>query len=410
MPVKILVVDDEPDLEALMVQKFRKKIKDNEYSFVFARNGIEALKKLEQDTDIHIVLTDLNMPEMDGLTLLDNMLKLDRIIRAVVVSAYGDMSNIRSAMNRGASDFILKPIDFHDLEITINKMIEQYKTVNESLEIKLSLRDIEKELDVAKEIQQSMLPTDFFPILDNTSYELYGTMIPAKHVGGDFFDFFPLGEHRIGLMIADVSGKNISASLFMAISKALLHYIASQSDSPLETIKKANDLLCYKNDSVMFVTAFYAILDLNTGELRYCNAGHNLPFVLSKEGKVSEIGKQSGLAMGVYECNQLTNLYPFEEAKLVLQPDDKLIFYTDGVTEAMNAQKEMYLAERLKAILTACKHMPIAELVHNILNDIKVFTTDVEQSDDITLMCLAYQPSEKNIPVTQVNTEVCIKL
>lgn len=401
MAVKILVVDDEPDLEALMIQKFRKKIKENEYSFIFARNGIEALEKLQADLDIHVVLTDLNMPEMDGLTFLDYLFKMDRIIKAVVVSAYGDMSNIRCAMNRGASDFILKPIDFQDLEITINKMIEQYGLLNESLDIKLSLRDLEKELEVAKEIQQSMLPADFFPLMENKSYQIYGKMIPAKQVGGDFFDFFPLGDHKIGLVIADVSGKNISASLFMAISKALLHYIASQNESPLETIRKANDLLCYKNDSAMFVTTFYAIIDLHNGELRFCNAGHNSPFVLSSDGKLTEIGKDSGLAMGIYDCEKLDSIYPFVESSIILKPNDKLIFYTDGVTEAMNIKKELYLVDRLKAALKNGAEKPLPEMVQYILSDIRTFTKDVEQSDDITLMCFSYQPVEEDLAMTK---------
>ena len=118
MAVKILVVDDEPDLELLILQKFRKKIAAKEFEFFFALNGVEALKKLEAIPDLSIILTDINMPEMDGLTLLAHLHQIDRPYKAIVISAYGDMSNIRSAMNKGASEFITKPIDFQDLEIT----------------------------------------------------------------------------------------------------------------------------------------------------------------------------------------------------------------------------------------------------------------------------------------------------
>src|SRR5215468_10604984 len=120
MPAKILVTDDEPDLELLVGQRFRKQIRAKEYEFTFARNGVEALEKLEADKEIRVVVTDLNMPVMDGLTLLARIGELPRILRVVIVSAYGDMQNIRTAMNRGAFDFLTKPIDFADLEVTLN--------------------------------------------------------------------------------------------------------------------------------------------------------------------------------------------------------------------------------------------------------------------------------------------------
>jgi YesN/AraC family two-component response regulator len=123
MPAKILVVDDEPDLELLIRQKFRRQIRDKEFEFVFARNGVEALKRLHTDPQIDLVLADINMPEMDGLTLLEKLDDLNPVLRAVIISAYGDMANIRAAMNRGAYDFITKPIDFQDLEITINRTL-----------------------------------------------------------------------------------------------------------------------------------------------------------------------------------------------------------------------------------------------------------------------------------------------
>jgi YesN/AraC family two-component response regulator len=129
MPAKILVVDDEPDLELLIRQKFRRQIRDKEFEFVFARNGVEALNTLQTDQAIDLVLTDINMPEMDGLTLLAKLDDLNPILRTVIISAYGDMANIRAAMNRGAYDFLTKPIDFQDLEITIHRTlhhVQQY--------------------------------------------------------------------------------------------------------------------------------------------------------------------------------------------------------------------------------------------------------------------------------------------
>ncbi len=122
-PYRILMVDDESDIEPLVLQRMRRKIRSGEYSFVFARNGVEALEMLKEDRDIDIVISDINMPEMDGLTLLEQIPKVDPNVRAVIVSAYGDMTNIRTAMRRGAFDFILKPIDFDDLDVTIERTL-----------------------------------------------------------------------------------------------------------------------------------------------------------------------------------------------------------------------------------------------------------------------------------------------
>ena len=130
----ILVVDDEPDLEGLVLQRMRREIRSGRYSFVFARNGVEALERLEDDDKIDIVITDINMPEMDGLTLLEQIPAYDPKLRCVIVSAYGDMKNIRTAMNRGAFDFLNKPIDFEDLRLTIERSLEHLKSIREAFE------------------------------------------------------------------------------------------------------------------------------------------------------------------------------------------------------------------------------------------------------------------------------------
>src|SRR4028119_777985 len=146
MPAKILVVDDEPDLEPLIRQKFRKRIRQNELLFIFARNGAEALEKLQAEPDIDMVLTDLNMPGLDGLTLLTRLNELHPIIKTVIISAYGDMENIRAAMNRGAFDFLTKPLDFQDLEITINKTLQHVQHMKGVLEQERLARQAQAEL------------------------------------------------------------------------------------------------------------------------------------------------------------------------------------------------------------------------------------------------------------------------
>src|SRR5215467_854669 len=180
MGFRILIVDDEPDVELLIRQRFRRKIREGEFEFEFARNGEEALAKLNEDHAIDIVMSDINMPVMDGLTLLSRLSSLDRVLRIVMVSAYGDMQNIRVAMNRGAYDFLTKPIDFDDFETTVQKTIQDIKGAREGQQARLQLNALENELNVASRIQQSMLPRKFPPFADRHEFDIYAEMNAAR--------------------------------------------------------------------------------------------------------------------------------------------------------------------------------------------------------------------------------------
>src|SRR4051794_12470868 len=183
MPFKILVVDDEPDVEVLIKQRFRRKIREGGVAFEFALNGEEALAKLHGDDSIDIVMSDINMPVMDGLTLLSRLRDMDRVLRTVIVSAYGDMQNIRIAMNRGAYDFLTKPIDFEDFEITLQKTIQEIEGIRAGHHARKQLDALESELSVANRIQQSMLPRRFPPFPERHEFEVYAEMEPARSVG-----------------------------------------------------------------------------------------------------------------------------------------------------------------------------------------------------------------------------------
>ena len=201
---KILVVDDEPDLETLILQRMRRSIRSGQYEFVFAHNGVEALEILGEDDTIDMVLSDINMPKMDGLTLLEQMPSVDPNLRAVIISAYGDMKNIRTAMNRGAFDFITKPLDFDDLRVTIDRTLRHLAEWRDAVSARDKLVALQNELDVANQMQQSILPTEF---PTNAHLGTSGHMEPARDVGGDFFDIIRLEGGRIGLSIADVSDR-----------------------------------------------------------------------------------------------------------------------------------------------------------------------------------------------------------
>ena len=385
MPEKMLVVDDEPDLESLIRQRFRKKIRDGEYDFVFAHNGLEALARLLEHSDIGIILSDINMPEMDGLTLLSKMNELKNpALRTVIVSAYGDMDNIRTAMNRGAYDFITKPVDFADLEITIEKTITELESVRKAIKEHDKLLAIQYDLDTARNIQSAILPKKFPPFPERNEFEIFAAMEPAKEVGGDLYDFFLLDNDSVGFVIGDVSGKGVPAAIFMAVSRTLIRATALKGISPDECLTYVNSLLCRESVSSMFVTVFYGILNFKTGELNYANGGHNPPYIVSKEGELRTIDLTGGLALGAFEGVMYKNNI------IQLNPGDTIFTFTDGVTEAMDPEFELYSEERLEKFLKERFTLTATELVKESFADVHGYAKDAQQSDDITVLAVKY--------------------
>lgn len=390
---KILVVDDEPDLQMLMLQKFRHKVKSREYEFLFAENGAEALETIKVNSDLSLVLSDINMPKMNGLTLLDELRKLNRNdLKTIMVSAYGDMDNIRIAMNRGAYDFITKPIDFKDLETTIDKTISEIKRYLKSIEMEAQLESLNYDLVMAAQIQQKILHQDFPVFPDDDRFEIFAHMMAAKHVGGDFYDFFMFDEDHLAFFIGDVTGKGIPAAIYMAVCKTMLRAIGSEVKSPSEVITKVNIMLIPESDISTFVTVFYGLLDVNTGELSYCNAGHNLPYLQSKEGSVIELKNEGGLLMGKFEDAS------YDEACIKLEPGHTILTFTDGVTEAENEESDFFEEERVIKFLKKNSQKITRSIVKSLFLEVMKFAGAATQSDDITVLAIQYDPAMKKKP------------
>ena len=382
-PYKILVVDDEPDLEPLMLQRMRRDIRRGQYEFVFAHDGNEALQRLNEHEDVDMVLSDINMPGMDGLTLLEQIPQVDPEIRAVMVSAYGDMKNIRTAMNRGAFDFVTKPIDFEDLRVTIERTLRHMMEWREALASRDKLVALQNELDVAQKIQQSVLPTEF-PI--SAAYEMDGHMQPAREVGGDFYDVIRLEKGRVGLSVADVSDKGVPAALFMMSTLTLLKGAAIGVGDPGAVLTEVNDLLNEENETAMFVTLLYAVFNPANGLLNYANGGHNPPIIVHPDGSSTLLPATGGIALGA------ASGFDYEESSVILSPGDTIVLYTDGVTEAMNAEGEEFGLDRLRNIFTESPPKTTKQTNAAIFEAVSEFAGDTPQSDDIT--CLAFRRSE----------------
>ena len=380
--VKILSVDDEAPLELLMRQYFRRKIRNGEYEFYFAHNGLEALSILYNTPDIEIILSDINMPEMDGLTLLAKVNEMrNPALRVIMVSAYGDMKNIREAMNNGAFDFATKPIDMDDLSLTIEKAIAQINFVHESQKEHAQLESLKNDLTTARDIQQYILPSVFPPFPEDSALvDIYATMEAAKDIGGDFYDFFRIDDDRIALVIADVCGKGIPAALFMAVSRTIIRSKGMQGGSAAACMTEVNRLLAAYSVGNMFVTVFYAIYNTKTGLVSYCNAGHNPPHLLRQDGTVSELPLSSNTIVGVFDGLE------YGEDTLQLEQGDALFMFTDGVTEAMDAEYKEFGTERLDGILGQQTNANCQQIVEAVKAGIKDFVGDAEQSDDITML------------------------
>lgn len=385
-PTKILVVDDEPDLELLISQKFRKKVRNNEFDFTFAHNGVDALAKLSNsDVDVDIVLTDLNMPEMDGLTLISNLREQYPNTKSVIISAYGDMKNIRKALNHGAFDFLTKPIDFEDLELTIGKTINEVLALKQAGIDREKLSIIERELSVAFQIQSSMVPRVFPAFPDRSEFDIFAKMYPAKNVGGDFYDFFLIDEYHLYFIIGDVSGKGVPAALFMAMSRTLLKAVALKGMPPEICLNEVNKILNLDNESNMFVTVFAGVLNTFTGEVRYCNAGHNPPYLIKNEGTVEELENTNGIALGIIDEENR-----FNSKSVMLQPGDTIFLYTDGVTEAVDTEDFLFSDDRLKTFLKTVSAKSPTDIVNSVIEEVNTYSSNVLQADDITTMCLKY--------------------
>ena len=246
---------------------------------------------------------------------------------------------------------------------------------------------IESELKVASSIQASMLPRIFPPFPERKDIDLYASMIPAKEVGGDLFDFF-LRDEKLFFIVGDVSGKGAPAAMLMAVTHSLFRSASAHETDPASIVKNINETICLDNDAMMFVTVFLGVLDLPSGRLRYCNAGHDSPYVLG--GQVKLLDCMPNLPVGVMEDMK----YVTQEC--TLESGSTLFLYTDGLTEAMNAQFEQFGEERITNLLVACEEKKLAprQILDYMWDGVHAFVQEADQSDDLTMLALRYTPGQ----------------
>jgi sigma-B regulation protein RsbU (phosphoserine phosphatase) len=242
---------------------------------------------------------------------------------------------------------------------------------------------IESELKIARNIQMSFLPKAFPPLLGKTRIEISARLEPAREIGGDLYDYSMIDDDHLFFAVGDVSDKGIPAALFMAVTKTLLKGVAETGMDPSEILRRTNLELCGENDSMMFVTVFCGIVDLKTGRLKYSNAGHEHPIIVRRGGQPEQLAVPDGFFLGVDEESS------YQTMEIQLEPGDRLIVYTDGVTEATNAAGEFYSHASLMARVRSCSSLSAEEIATEILGSVKLFSSGVAQADDITVLALS---------------------
>jgi sigma-B regulation protein RsbU (phosphoserine phosphatase) len=399
----VLVVDDSPENIDLL-----GGVLSQDYKIKVALNGEKALKIAGSEKPPDIILLDIMMPGMDGYEVC-RRLKSDpktRDIPVIFITSMSEVEDETKGLALGAIDYITKPIRSPIVQARVKSHLELkearelLKNQNKTLELRVEERTrevldlqrvefglraaqekVENELNIAAQIQRSILPTDFPAFPENSEFDLYAIMRPAREVGGDFYDFFFVDDDHLALIIADVSDKGVPAALFKIISRTIFRYIVMQRKTPAQVLTETNDLLCEDNDSGMFVTVLLAYYHLPSGLVTYSNGGHNPALSFGPDGTIKELAGKHGPVLGVRPG--LT----YREDAETLEPGQILVLYTDGVTEASSPRNELYGLDRFARLVTSCKSLELSQMVNQIDKDLKKFQQG-NQFDDITVLAL----------------------
>lgn len=376
-----LVVDNDSAFESLCTSCDGRMTTMGEHKFLFAKSDEEALEFIEKKNDLDLAIVSIDGGPISGMNLFRKLQGVRLRVPRIALTAGRDLSSIRQAMNDGAADFLTKPIKSDDLLVTVDKVFKDCEARREAWRNEAQLSAIKRELDIAENIQRQILPS-VFPSRDRMDISAHLT--PAKRMSGDFYDTFDLPDGKVGLAVADVSGKGIPAAFFMAVARTLLRATAMNSTGPAACLSRVNDMLCQHQIKSMFVSIFYCTVDTNTWEVVYSNGGHLPPYLVHGENTkgASPLEGGEGIVLGVQEE------MPFEESRCQLGPNDALFFYTDGVTEAFDRDRNQFSEERLIDYLLENKSLSAHALSENLFAFVNDFRDGAEQNDDFTSLVI----------------------
>ncbi|MFQ3574637.1 MAG: SpoIIE family protein phosphatase [Thermodesulfovibrionales bacterium] len=358
-----------------------EKIPSNDWRLIVLFPSEEMIQDIK---NLNLIVATLGV---SGITML---LVMSLFVAKSITRPLTTLSDITEQIGKGHLDTEIPNIKGNDeiarLSVSVSKMRRDLKDYIQQLTKATRDRErIESELRIAHDIQMNILAKTFPPFPDKKEFDLFAMIEPAREVGGDFYDFYLLDRDRICFIVADVSGKGVPAALFMSVTKTFFKVIAESVQTPHQLLNSVNSHLSDNNESSMFVTVCCGILNYKTGELLYANGGHPPPVIIRENTAPNFIEMPDGMVLGIFKD------YLFVSASMTLQKGDKIILYTDGVTEAMNHKHDLYGSERLINLLRQLSDRSIQEISRDLMKDIKRFSEDAPQSDDITILCLEYK-------------------
>ncbi len=311
---------------------------------------------------------------------------LRQFSESAVKIAHGDFNAELPAIKTKDEMMILKE-SFDYMQKSLTEYIEKLTETTSAKE------RIESELNIAREIQMSMIPKIFPPYPDRNDIDIYAYMNPAKEVGGDLYDFF-IDDNKIYFAVGDVSGKGVPASLFMAVTRSIFRSVATSLVDPAKIITAMNKSIADGNDANMFVTLFVGVYDFSTDKFTFSNAGHNPPVLLSPDGTATFLDMKpcSGIPVGLFPE------FSYKSCTIHLDRNSRLVLYSDGLTEAENESKALYSDERLLSLMnmTGMSYMNVRSIINVILKDVEKHAAGAPQSDDLTIMALEFKPDKKD--------------
>jgi len=337
---------------------------------------------------------------MNGYEVLEHM-HGDEVLRhtpVIMISAIDQLDSVIRCLELGAEDYLPKPFNPTLLRARVGATLEKKHLRDQLVR---ALDRIEAELQTAREIQLSLVPDEFPPPDADRPVEIFGRLEPARQIGGDLYDFFWSADGKLFLLVGDVSDKGAPAALFMAQTKTMFRLVtalgAAPPDAPVapeKIVARVNEELCRGNRHSMFVTLFFGVIDPARATLTFCNAGHNPPYILSRDG-TRALDCSSGLALGVEPA------FAYQSAVRPLQAGDCLFAYTDGITEATNAAGEFFFDARLEAALRALAGQSATAVVNGVLDQVREFAGEAQQSDDIAALAIRLTATESAVSSPQ---------
>jgi sigma-B regulation protein RsbU (phosphoserine phosphatase) len=373
---RILIVDDVKTNVDILVQALR-----DEYKLSVALDGEAALRSVEKNLP-DLVLLDIMMPGLDGYEVCRQLREREptREVPVMFLSALEDVKDKAHGFEVGGNDYLTKPFEVLEVKARVRSLLKAKLYADAVREA------MARELSIAREIQMGILPADPAAVTKGTGLEVHAVVEPARAVGGDLYEVLRASDHRVVVALGDVSGKGISAALFMAVAVTVLRTLARQIAEPDEILRRLNDELAEQNPRGMFVTMQCLVFDLDQRKVSCAGAGHHQLAVLSPGRPPRLACPSSGLPAGLMPLN------PIERESLPLEPGDTFVLFSDGVSEAMNGDEDFYGEERLLATLGTVSGAAPAEIVTRVLADVRAFVDGAKQSDDITVLVARYAP------------------